>query len=219
MSPTASRTAISAVAVFILLLLAAHLLKPDLAPSWHFISEYAIGPYGWVMQAAFWALAIANVATFFAIRQAMQTIGGRVGSFLFLAGTAGLVLAAIFVTDPINTPPEAQTTSGKLHNLGGGLGLLGFIGTLVFSVRLLRHEHWKPARLAVLAATILLVLGFLVSFVSIIMIAIDHKGVFGPDTPIGWPNRIGIGSGCAWLVIVAWQARLIALQSKEVSES
>lgn len=37
-------------------------------------------------------------------------------------------------------------------------------------------------------------------------IASQHGGVFGPDTPVGWPNRIGILSGCAWLMIISWQA-------------
>jgi uncharacterized membrane protein len=34
----------------------------------------------------------------------------------------------------------------------------------------------------------ILVLGFLVSFVSIASIAAQSQGVFGPDTPVGWLN-------------------------------
>jgi hypothetical protein len=60
--------------------------------------------------------------------------------------------------------------------------------------------------MAVFIATTILVLGFLHAFVSISTIAARHGGVFGPDTPVGWPNRIGILSGCLWIVIVAWQA-------------
>lgn len=63
------------------------------------------------------------------------------------------MLAAIFVSDPINTPRELQTTSGNVHNLGGALGLLGFLGTLVISIRLLRCAVSRSARMAVWIAT------------------------------------------------------------------
>jgi hypothetical protein len=207
---SATRVALMANAVFVAVLGALHGLKADLDPSWHFLSEYAIGRWGWLMQGAFLALAVANLGTFAAIRPWLRTTAGKIGSALFLAGTAGTVLAGLCVTDPINTPPEAQTLSGTLHNLGGGLGLLGFVGTLIFSVRLLRDPAWRTARLAVGIATTLVVLGFLYSFVSIASLTAQHNGVFSPETPIGWPNRVGILSGCAWLAIVASQARRIA---------
>ena len=50
-------------------------------------------------------------------------------------------------------------------------------------------------------------LGFLVAFVSIAALTARSGGVFGPDVPVGWPNRIGILAGCAWLLIVAREAR------------
>jgi len=204
MSP--ARVSLMANGLFVGLLAALHGLKSNLDPSWHFISEYAIGKYGWLMQGAFLALAVANLGTLAAIRDSLKTVAGKIGAGLFLVGTFGTVLAGVCITDPMNTPPEAQTLHGTLHNVGGGLGLLGFIGTLIFSVRLLRDPRWRPARPAVVLATALLILGFLISFVSIAMITAQHNGVFGPDTPVGWPNRIGILSGCAWLAIIAWQA-------------
>src|SRR6185369_7523452 len=40
-----------------LIILALHAIKPEYQPAWRFISEYAIGPYGWLMKLAFlvWA--------------------------------------------------------------------------------------------------------------------------------------------------------------------
>lgn len=203
---TAAAAAILATALFVSLLVAAHRLKPELDPALCFISELAIGRHGWVMQSAFLMLAASNIALLLAIHPWLRSIWARGGAVLFLIGTIGVVLGGLFVTDPINTLPEAQTTSGRLHNVGGGLGLLGFLGTLVFSVSLIRSTPWRPVRMAVFIATTILVLGFLHAFVSISTIAARHGGVFGPDTPVGWPNRIGILSGCLWIVIVAWQA-------------
>ena len=164
---SAARVALVANAVFVALLCALHGLQADLDPSWHFLSESAVGRWGWLMQGAFLALAIANLGTFAAIRPWLRTTAGKIGSALFLAGTAGTALAGLCITDPINTPPEAQTLSGLLHNIGGGLGLLGFTGTLIFSARLLRDPAWRGARLAAGIATTLVVLRFLFSFVSI----------------------------------------------------
>ena len=39
------------------------------------------------------------------------------------------------------------------------------------------------------------------------------RAIVGPDVPVGWPNRIGILSGCAWLLIVAGEARRLARPS------
>jgi hypothetical protein len=208
---SAARVALVANAVFVALLCALHGLQADLDPSWHFLSECAIGRWGWLMQGAFLALALANLGTFAAIRPWLRTTAGKIGSALFLAGTAGTVLAGLCITDPINIPPEAQTLSGMLHNIGGGLGLLGFTGTLIFSARLLRNRAWRGARLAAGIASTLVVLGFLFSFVSIATLSARYNGVFSPDSPIGWPNRVGILAGCAWLASVAWQSRKIGI--------
>ena len=80
----AAWVAIASVVTFVLLLLLLHFVKSELDPSWHFISEYEIGKYGWIMQFAFLALALGNVALFVAIRNCMTGLLRRIGSFLFL---------------------------------------------------------------------------------------------------------------------------------------
>lgn len=210
---SAARLSLLSNGTFVALLIALHVVKSDVDPSWHFISEYAIGKNGWIMQLAFLSLAVANVTTWFAIRGCLRTTSGKVATGLFLLGTLGLILAAMFVSDPINTPSTLQTTSGNIHNLGGALGLFGFLGTLIFSARLLKCAEWRSARKAVWIATTIVIVGFLISFVGITAIAARHQGVFGPDTPVGWPNRIGILGGCAWLAIIAWNSERLARRS------
>lgn len=211
----AAWVAFTSTGMFVVLLLLLHVVKSDLNPSWHFISEYEIGKHGWIMRAAFLVLAVANVALFVAIRNFMQGLWGRIGSILFLTGTIGTVLGGVFIADPINTAPEAATTSGNLHNLGGALGLAGFLGTLAYSAKLLRSAPWNSARRSIFLATAIVIVGFLVSFVATVTIVTQHRGVFGPDTPVGWPNRLGILSGCAWLMIVSWRASGMKCQSPE----
>jgi hypothetical protein len=72
-SRTAGRLSFSGAATFVILLATLHFIKAGLVPSWHFISEYAIGRHGWVMVLAFLSLALACVTLFVAIRS--QTRG------------------------------------------------------------------------------------------------------------------------------------------------
>jgi hypothetical protein len=48
-SPRAAQLSIAAVITYQLLLIALIFIRPDLDPSWHTISEWAIGPHGWIM--------------------------------------------------------------------------------------------------------------------------------------------------------------------------
>ena len=43
---------------FIILLALLHVIKPDIEPSWNFISEYQVGHFGWLMSLAFVSLAL-----------------------------------------------------------------------------------------------------------------------------------------------------------------
>jgi hypothetical protein len=83
-SPTAALLSFARAATFVVLLAPLHLIKPELEPSWHFISEYAIGDYGWIMVLAFLSLVLSYVSLFVAIRSQLQTIAGRIGLALLL---------------------------------------------------------------------------------------------------------------------------------------
>ena len=78
-SRTAARLSFASAATFAVLLAALHLIKRELDPSWHFISEYAIGNHGWMMALAFLSLALSYVSLFVAIRSQLRTIVGRIG--------------------------------------------------------------------------------------------------------------------------------------------
>ena len=70
-STRAARVAMAAVITYQVVLIALIFLRPDLAPSWHTISESAIGPDGWVMSGAFLISAL-GYAALFAMRLPIQ---------------------------------------------------------------------------------------------------------------------------------------------------
>ena len=77
--------AIVCVGLFVGLLGLLHVVRADLDPSWHFISEYEIGRHGWLMQGAFILLALANLALLVAVWPALR---GVVGTLEALVGVA-----------------------------------------------------------------------------------------------------------------------------------
>jgi Protein of unknown function (DUF998) len=188
------------------LLAALHFIKPELDPSWHFISEYAIGEYGWIMVLAFLSLALAYASLLVAIRSQLRTIAGRIGLALLLLSALGLTIAAIFTTDPITVSENAVTTEGTLHNLGGTLGIAMPFAAVLIGWRLARNPAWSSARRPLLWATGLALVAFLVSFVSLSVMVSRSGGEFGPDVLVGWPNRIEIVAYSVWLMVVARQA-------------
>lgn len=199
----AARVALGACMLFVVLLALLHVVKPELDPSWHFISEYAIGEYGWLMGLAFFSLAIAYVALVIALAPHLRRFGGRIGLALLVVGAAGLVLAAIFPMDPLMASPDATTTSGKLHNLGGTLGIALPVGAAVITWRLSKDPAWASARRPIAWAGIAVVVTSIATMVAFGVLLSRSDGRFGPGVPIGWPNRLDILVGCAWLLVVA----------------
>jgi hypothetical protein len=216
-SRTAALLSFASAATFVVLLTALHFIKPELDPSWHFISEYAIGRYGWVMVLAFLSLALSYVSLFVAIRAHLQTIAGRIGLALLLVSALGLTIAAIFTTDPITVSEDAVTTEGTLHNVGGTLGIAMPIAAALIGWKLARNPAWSSAKRPILWATGLALVAFVVSFVSLGVMVSQSGGKFGPDVLVGWPNRFEIVVYSVWLMVVAWQAIQVRRRNPETT--
>lgn len=201
-SQRAARVSLSAAALFLVLLSFLHVIKPELDPSWHFISEYAIGDHGWIMVVAFLSLALSCAALFVSIRRDVRTSGGKVGLGFLLAGATGLFIAAVFTSDPITASENGATTHGTLHGVGNVIGTLAIpIAAVLLTRSLRRNPGWSPARRPLLWAAGIALTGFLVFELSFAVMVPGHE--LGPDVRIGWPNRFLIVSYSVWLLVVA----------------
>jgi hypothetical protein len=216
-SRTAARLSFAGAAAFVVLLAALHFIKPGLDPSWHFISEYAIGDYGWIMVLAFLSLALSYVGLFVAIRSQLRTTVGRIGLVLLLVCALGLAIAAVFTTDPITVSEDAVTTEGALHNVGGTLGIAQPFAAALVGWKLAGNPAWSSAKRPLLWATGLALLAFVVSFVSLGVMVSQSGGEFGPDVPVGWPNRFEIVAYSVWLMVVARHALRLSRRNPETT--
>jgi len=197
-SALAAKVCMVSSGTFVALLVALHKLRPDLDPSWRFISEYEIGPYGWLMRLAFFVLATSCLSLIVAVWPFAQRISGRFAMFLMLVSSGGMVLAGIF----------APSTENKWHELGATLDHVPF-AALFLNWCLSRHADWKNSRWLLAGTAGLPLLGLVIFMGSLAVMLPANDGKPGPSVLAGWPNRFFILMHVAWLVPVAWQtARL-----------
>lgn len=105
LAASAARISIVFGVVFLVLLVSLHFLEPEFDPTWRFISEYALGSVGWLMNLAFLALAISLVSACVAIFSQVRVWYGYIGIAGLIVAATGLTIAAIYRTDPITTSP------------------------------------------------------------------------------------------------------------------
>lgn len=191
-----ARSVVISGGLFAILLLALHLVQPELDPTWSFISEYARGRFGWLMSLAFAALAVTCISGAILFWKSIPGWAGRTGSVLLGLSSIGMILAAMFVTDPINTPMDQLTTSGTLHSVGGQLNLTSF-AILFLTIGLTKNSRWKTVKKPLWITTVICIL----ADIAFIGTAASSNGVFGPGVYTGMFGRIMMLSFVAWVII------------------
>ncbi len=206
----AARLAIAAVLTYQVLLIALIFIRPDLDPSWHTISEWAIGRYGWLMVLAFLISALSYGSLFVAIKSQIRGVWGRIGLGVLLVCTIGTVGVGVFVTDPMPlTPQHGVSTRGVLHVIFGtsALMLLPFAALLINLSLARQNRAWATARRALLWTAGLPLLGLVGSSVHLAVFVVPlGDDAYGPGVHIGWPPRLLLLSYMVWLITLAWQA-------------
>jgi len=185
---------------FIVLLAMLHVIKPDIEPSWNFISEYQVGRFGWLMSLAFVSLALSCLFLSIALWNEVNLVG-KIGIVMILLSSAGMFIAAIFKTDPLNTSPELVTQSGMLHQWGAMLDQIPFAALLI-TIALFRKREWHVNRWLLIVSLILVWFG-MIYFIASIRMHFPADGKFGPNVLVGWQNRIMIVTQALWLILMA----------------
>lgn len=213
-SSGAAWLAIAAVLTYQVLLAALLFLRPDLDPYWHTISEWAIGPYGWVMTLAFLLSALSYAALWFLLRSQIRGLLGRMGLGILLICGIGTVGVGLFTTDPLGTPPDAITTRGMIHMIAGfgALMLLPFAALLINLSLALKNQAWASARRILLWTGLLPLLGLVGFWVHLTLFVLPLPVQYGPAVPLGWPNRCLLLTYMVWLITLAWQTRKVRSQ-------
>lgn len=191
-----------------ILLIVLIFLRPDLDPSWHTLSEWAIGPHGWIMSGAFLISALSYAALFVMLRSQLQGAMGRIELGILLICVIGAAGVGIFTTDPMPLRFPLSTI-GRFHFIFGTsqLILLPFAALLINLSLARRNPTWAKARRVLLWTAGLPLFGF-GSFVLYSVIFVFPLGpqAHGPGVNVGWPPRFAFFTYMLWVVILGWQA-------------
>jgi uncharacterized membrane protein YozB (DUF420 family) len=166
--------AIVGVAYFAVIIVALHFLRPDLNPLSQPTSEYAVGPYGFLMTSAFFSMSLGSFALVTGLYQGVsQSARSRIGLGLLGIWAVGVLIALIFPIDPEGAPqtdPEGapQTISGTIHGINGPLAFLSLTaGAILVSRRFRQDEKWRPFHRAALILSLVMLAVFIATFVNI----------------------------------------------------
>jgi hypothetical membrane protein len=179
---------------FLLSFTALHFLRPDVNPVLEPMSNYAVGPYGFLFIAADIGLSLAALALAFGLYLGIAPRGrSYVGLFLLALYGVSVMLAGIF---PIDVGGEA-TTFGTIHNIVGNISFFGFpIAVILLSMGMGKDARWRSFRRPALALSMVVVLTVILTIVSSNL-----------DIGYGVTQRIANVAALVWMLAVALRLR------------
>jgi bacteriorhodopsin len=194
--------AIAAIAYFVVIIVALHVLRPDLNPTSRPTSEYAVGPYGLLMTSAFFSMSLASWALVIALYEGVsQPARSRLGLGLLGLWAVGILIAMIFPIDAEGTP---QTMPGAIHRINGPLAFLSLtVSMILVSRRFKQDEQWRPLHRPALILSLIMLVEFLG-----VPLAIATESGFA-----GLAQRIYLVTFVTWFLLTATRLRTAALGS------
>jgi Protein of unknown function (DUF998) len=155
---------------------ALHVLRPELAPISHRLSEYAIGRYGGLMTAAFVCVGASLLMLAGAIVAAERRWCSRVVAAAVSLAGGGMVVSGAYRTDV----SRSGATADALHSAASGLATLALIGAAVF---------WTAVASRRAAPVVLATMGLALGAVSPAL----HRS-----------RWTGLSQRLLWLTLLAW---------------
>jgi Protein of unknown function (DUF998) len=173
---------------------AAHLLRPDIDPVSEPVSNYAVGPYGFGIAIAIFALGVGSLALVLGLHLGIAPPGmSRVGLLLLALYGVGQLGVALFPIDA----EGAQTTTGLIHNIAGNISFFCFPpAAILLSLSMGKDERWSSLKRPALA------LGLLV-LVEAILVMVSANVVGG----FGIAQRLFLFTTVLWFLLVAIRLR------------
>ena len=188
--------AIVGIADYLLNIAALHFLRPNVNPVFEPVSNYAVGPHGFLFIAADFGSGLAALALAFGLYISI-TPSGRSYIGLFLLGLYGVseLMAGLF---PIDVGGEA-TMVGTIHNIVGNVSFFGLpIAVLLLSLGMDKDERWRSFRRPALAVSLAVVLTVILTIVG------SNIGLFGLT------QRLANFTFVLWILLVGLRLRSVA---------
>lgn len=185
---------------FALVIAAMHFIRPDLNPIERPTSEYAVGPFGYLMTSAFLSLSVGTWALVIGLRRDLPHRAHlRIGTMFLALWGVGLVVAATFPIVPEGAP---QTLAGTIHGINGPLTFLSLtIGMNLVSRAFTSDSRWRQIHRFAAALALLMIPEFVVGGVA------RARG-----SGAGLAQRLLILTFATWFLLVASHLRSDAVR-------
>jgi hypothetical protein len=179
--------------VYLVAAITLHLLPTGFNPVTHELSDYANGPYGWLMTVGFLGLGLGSLLLVWIVARGHDA-GLLSPATLVLLGVWGAArfLAAFFHDD---LPGAVPTVHGRIHNVLGALAFFSVSTAMILASRRFRREpRWSSlSRLS-------LVLGVLALTATLLFVGGVESS---PTHPVlGLSERVFYVCAIAWLLLV-----------------
>jgi hypothetical protein len=177
--------------VFLFAIIGMHFLRPDKHMLTNFISEYAVGDFGWVMEVGFFGAFTGGLCLLIGLFQYFKL---TVSALIALScWCVGICLAGLFKTD---VPGEKVTATGLIHGFSALIALLSLgIAMIVWSRNFSRNTAWKKLAKPSMFFGVISILLFVIFFMS-------------PPSFRGLTQRILIAWEISWLLLINRQLLL-----------
>src|SRR6266571_6668011 len=139
--------AIGGIVYFIVAVVWLHFLRPEYNPINHAVSNYAVGPYGYLMTAAFYVLALSVFALALGLFRCIALTNlSRVAILLLCLASSEMVVIGVFPGDVHALHPPA-TITGVIHWTAAGVSFLSImIASFLLSSSFKSDERWQVFR-------------------------------------------------------------------------
>ena len=153
MATIVRRIVFACVAYYAIVGIALHFLEPEYDPRFQFMSDYAWGPYGWLMTTTFFVLGLALVTIALGLRDVNHSSpSARTGFGLLVIGALFVCMAGIFRGFP-------------LHDVASAVGIPSLVMAALFLSWSFRNA---PGWQAIHPATFLIAVGMLGAVASMV---------------------------------------------------
>jgi hypothetical protein len=182
MNSRARTVTISSVLISLASVAALHFVRTDLGPASHRLSEYATGPYGWMMTSAFIALSCGLLAFGFDLwMRSRRNAIDRLCISAVVVATVGTMLSGVFRTG-------GSDLAETVHSRASAIAVVALVTVaLVYSIPL-RNPSQDTDRVGVTLAVVAATLALL--------------------SPVFHHTRwTGLSQRLLWVVLLAWLLR------------
>ena len=183
--------AIVGMAYYLVSVVAAHLLRPDVHPVSDPVSYYAVGPYGFFISLAIFALGVGSLALTLGLHLEIAPSGRtRVGLLLLALYGDGQLGVALF---SIDAEGAQSTTTGIIHNIAGNISFFCFPpAAILLSSGMGKDERWRSLRRPALVLSVVVLVGAI-----LVMVSANVVGGFGIA------QRLFLLTTVVWMLLAA----------------